>query len=162
MPRRSCIIYNFSLLLKVSCNTNDDFFITALIHATTTKMQQQYAHLFFPLHLLKSSVSLETTVSKINMKIFSLLFPYYQKKFANGQTTHHTDLHILPLSNSQAHSPLLSSPLVILNKFLYKPSFSIPRPSGIASFFHLISNFLTSHPLLSEKRSFLETILLHF
>lgn len=95
------------------------------------------------------------------MKILSLLFLCYQKRFANGQTTHHTDLNVLALANSRAHSPLLSSHLSFSTNFLYKPSFSIPRPPGIASFLHLISNFLTSHPLLSEKAFFLETILLH-
>jgi len=66
----------------------------------------------------------------------------------------HCLIHKLTALFSPAH-------LLFSINFLYKPSFSIPQPYGIASFFHLISNFLTSHPLLSEKRSFLE-ILLHF
>lgn len=65
-------------------------------------------------------------------------------------TSHPCLIHKLAALFSPAH-------LSLSRKFPYKHSFSIPSPPEIASFFHLICNFLT---LLSEKRSFLETILL--
>lgn len=94
-------------------------------------------------------------VSRINVKIFSLTFAYYQQKIWNGQTTHHTEQHFLSLSNSQAPSPHLSILLVILNQFSLR-TFLIHHLghlglSGITSFLQLISNFLTYQLLLSEE-----------
>lgn len=66
-------------LTKNLTHIYNDFFIIALIHATMAMMSNDEAtvrSLIFFSSSLKTSV--QTTVSRVNMKIFLLMFPYYQ------------------------------------------------------------------------------------
>lgn len=66
-------------LTKNLTHIYSDFFIIALTHATMAMMSNDEAtvrSLIFFSSSLKTSV--QTTASRVNMKIFLLMFPYYQ------------------------------------------------------------------------------------
>lgn len=144
MPRKNYFSYKFSLLLSLLYNR----FLYNCIY-TSNNGKKTTAVCSFMSSLLCWILLFKQQILKLKWKYFhscSLL----SKEISQWPNPQHADLHVQPLSNSQAHCPLPSSPPVILNK----PSFSIPWQSWIASFFHLISNFLISYPLPSGKTSF--------
>lgn len=133
MPRRSYFSYNFSLLWSLLYYRS---LYNCIYTSQNGKRQQQCAYLCFLficwILLFKQQI----------VKLKSLAKPLTKLTC----TSNHCLIHKLTALYSPAHFSFSTN-------ILYKPASSIPWQSRLASFFHLISNFLISYPLPSKKTS---------